>query len=285
MKATYEHISLPGPLGSVSLVELDVPFFPFHWHYHPEFELTYILRGNGTRWIGNHVEDYGSGDLILVGSNLPHCWYSDAHRAPTEGERAMVIQFPAKLVNEVLLELPECGGLRRLLHQSALGVRFTQVPAHMESLMHGIGARRGIDQLFKLLALLDRLAETPSVTLSTSEYRPLADQKGEGRLSVVYQHIHKHLSRKIRLADVSRLAGMTPTSFSRYFKQVTGESFIDHVVSLRVRLATERLIHTHQTVAEIAYGCGFNNLSNFNRIFLNRKQMTPGEFRRRYRPQ
>ena len=103
MKATYEHISLPGPFGSISHVEVDVPYFPFHWHYHPEFELTYIVRGNGTRWIGNHVEEYTSGDLILVGSNLPHGWYSDERRAPADGERAIVLQFPPQLVNDPLL--------------------------------------------------------------------------------------------------------------------------------------------------------------------------------------
>jgi AraC-like DNA-binding protein len=285
MKATFEHISLPGPFGSVSHVEVDVPFFPFHWHYHPEFELTYIVRGRGTRWIGNHVEEYSSGDLILVGSNLPHCWYSDERRAPADGERAIVLQFPPQVVNDILLGLPECGSLRRLMQQSALGVKFSDVPAQIESAMHGVGARRGIDQIFRLLSLLDRLSETPCETLSTTGYRPLNDQKGEGRLEFVYQHIHKHFNRTLRLADVAKLAGMTPTSFSRYFKQVSGVSFIDHLTALRVQMATERLIHTRQTIAEIAYACGFNNLSNFNRVFTNRKQMTPGEYRRRYQPQ
>lgn len=285
MKATYEHISLPGPFGSISHVEVDLPYFPFHWHYHPEFELTYIVRGNGTRWIGNHVEDYTSGDLILVGSNLPHGWYSDERRAPSDGERAIVLQFPPQLVNDPLLGLPECGSLRRLLQQSALGVKFTEIPTQIDAAMHGVAARRGIDQLFRLLSLLDRLSETPLETLSSAEYRPLNDQKGEGRLGVVYQHIHQQAHRPLRLADVAKLAGMTPTSFSRYFKQVNGQSFIDYLTTLRVRMASERLIHTRQTVAEIAYACGFNNLSNFNRAFLMRKQMPPGEYRRRYQPQ
>jgi len=285
MKATYEHISLPGPFGSISHVEVDVPYFPFHWHYHPEFELTYIVRGNGTRWIGNHVEEYTSGDLILVGSNLPHGWYSDERRAPADGERAIVLQFPPQLVNDPLLGLPECGSLRRLLQQSALGVKFTDVPAQIDAAMHGVASRRGIDQLFKLLSLLDRLSESPCVTLSTGGYRPLNDQKGEGRLGIVYDHLHQHYHRPLRLPDVARLAGMTPTSFSRYFKQVTGQSFIDYLTTFRVRMASERLIHTRQTVGEIAYACGFNNLSNFNRAFLSRKQMPPGEYRRRYQPQ
>ena len=285
MKATYEHISLPGPFGSISHVEVDLPHFPFHWHYHPEFELTYIVRGNGTRWIGNNVEEYASGDLVLVGSNLPHCWYSDTRRAPANGERAVVLQFAPQVVNDILLGLPECSSLRRLLQQSALGVKFTLVPQQIEAAMDGVGTRRGIDQLFRLLSLLDRLSETPCDTLATSEYRPLNDQKGEGRLGVVYQYIHQNAGKRIRLADVARLAGMTPTSFSRYFKQVGRRSFIDYLTTLRVQMAAERLIHTGRTIAEIAYGCGFNNLSTFNRVFLSRKQMTPGEYRRRYQPQ
>ncbi len=285
MKATYEHISLPGALGSVSHVEVNQPNFPFHWHYHPEFELTYIAKGKGARWIGNDIGEYQRGELILVGSNLPHCWYSDAGKSPNQGERAVVLQFPPQVVNEILLGLPECSSLRRLIQQSALGVLFLETPPHLEETMNGIGARRGIDQLFRLLSFLDRLAELPSRTLATSAYRPLNDQKGEGRLELVYQHIHKNLHRKLRLQEAASLVGMTPTSFSRYFKQVNRRSFIDHVTGLRIQRSVEQLIHTRQTIAEIAYGCGFNNLSNFNRIFHLRKQMTPGEYRRRYQPQ
>jgi AraC-like DNA-binding protein len=285
MKANYEHISLPGALSSISHLHLDVPFFPFHWHYHPEYELTYIQRGNGTRLIGDHVGEYTSGDWVLLGPNLPHCWYSDAELAPEAGEQAIVIQFPHHLVAETLLKLPEFASLRRLMQRSVLGVSFSSSDLRPDVVMNGIAEMRGAERLIGLLGLLERLSEVRSETIASSAYRPHADQVAGGRLAQVFDHIHRRYAMPIRLTDVADLAGMTPTSFSRFFRMMAGQTYIGYVTHLRIHRASEKLIHSRDTIAEIAYQCGFNNLSNFNRIFQDRKSMTPSEFRKRYQRQ
>lgn len=285
MKASYEHISLPGALSSITHIRLDMSYFPFHWHYHPEYELTYIVRGNGTRLIGDHVGGYTTGDWVLLGPNLPHCWYSDADMAPPDGEQAIVIQFPHHLVDDVLMKLPEFASLRRLVQRSGLGVSFGTSAIRAEEVMNKLSQMRGAERLLGLLGLLERLSEVRSETIASSAYRPHAEEVVEGRLAQVLDHIHRRFTMTLRLADVAELAGMTPTSFCRFFRMMSGQTYIGYVTQLRVHRASEKLIHSRDTIAEIAYQCGFNNLSNFNRIFHARKSMTPSEFRRRHRRQ
>lgn len=282
MKAAREHLALPNRAGSVSAVFPALPHFPFFWHYHTQCELTLIVRGRGTRWVGDSVADYENGDLVLLGPDLPHSWHSDSATAPLTGEKAVVIHFATDLVAGLPAHLPEFEAVRALIKASRRGVWFPSPPAQIREAMEAVAARTGIDSALRLIDLLDRLSRLGQVNLSSDSYQPELDEETERRLGAVLAHIQRNLGSKLKVADVARLAGLTPSAFSRFFKRNVGTSYVSYVVGQRLVKATAMLIHEELTIAEVAYRCGFNNLSNFNRQFQSAKQMTPGQFRRKY---
>lgn len=282
MKPVLEHLALPNRIGSVTRNLVEVPYFPFHWHYHPEWELTYVIRGEGTRIVGDSIEVYGDGDLVLIGPDLPHNWHSDAATAPMGGESALVLHFAGDVLADVPERLPEFEGLRVLREAARRGLRFPTPPAQIRDAMEAVAARTGIDAVLRLLDLLDRLSKLTAHSLASAGYHPGSDTGTEHRLSVVLAHIRKNLNGRLPVEEAAAKVGMTPSAFSRFFKATVGQTYIGYVTGQRITKAANLLIHESLSIAEVAYRCGYNNLSNFNRQFQAAKQMTPSQFRRRY---
>lgn len=262
------------------------PAFPFLWHYHPEAELTWIESGSGSRVVGDRIEAYGPGDLVLLGGGLPHTWSSESPSGRARAHRAVVVQFPPELFGGATAAGPEFFAIKDLLARAARGVAFSGAVAEREcEALAELTTAGGLEAWCGLARLLDRLARTTEARALASEgYAPSAGQGAQRRFERALAFIETHVAEEsLYLRQAARAVHLTPSAFSRFFQRMAGRSFVDHVNELRVGKAARLLAETDRPVAEIAFACGFGNLANFNRRFRERKGMAPRDFRAHYK--
>ena len=257
--------------------------FDCPYHIHPEVEILHILSGRGLLVVGDHIGRFVPGDLLLLGSGLPHMLCSDPMSAEYgEPTHIRYAQFKLENFGKDFWQMPEQQSATHLLAQSARGLRFDEqssarlIPC-MDRLWETFGARR----LWSLMELIEVMAPAHNATpLASVGYAPVVSHRDSERLNCAIQYMNSHLTGALQLTDVAREAGLSAQAFSRFFHKFMGIPFVEYVSSLRISLACRYLLETDKTIASICYSCGFNNLSNFNRQFLRYKQMTPKEFKR-----
>jgi AraC-like DNA-binding protein len=262
------------------------PSFPFHWHYHPEYELTYILDSEGVRLVGDHVADYRAGELVFLGSNLPHTWASEEkERKPGKPHRALVLQFSRNYFSSELLELPEFLNVKALLEASNRGLQFHgSISSEVAKKMQGLTSSKGMSSFVDLISILDSLGRSKDCTrLGTAAFSPRLKLHTQARFERILKKIEESYQDEISLREIARASHMSPSSFCRFFRKMTQKSLIEYVNELRIARAHKLLIETDKSVSEIAFEIGFQNLSNFNRRFDLLTQMTPREYREHYR--
>jgi AraC-like DNA-binding protein len=283
MKARIERVS-PGGAASFLCRRRADPRFGFYWHFHPEIELTYIVRSRGRRFVGDSIEPYEDGDLVLLGPNLPHTWDSDPRRGGRH--EAVFCQFSASFLGEDFLRAPEFAGVRRLLDRSAAGLRFTgRTQKAAARVMGGMDRAQGLARLAALLEVLDLLARSREYRpLSSRRFVPALREGDAGRIDRVCRMLHSRCTERVTLAEAAAAAHLSIPAFSRFFRRKTGRTLVAYLNELRTGLASRELIESDRPVSDIAFDSGFNNLSNFNRRFLALKGMNPREFRRQFRP-
>ena len=272
MKALFEKIDL-GEQASLHVKHLDLPSFDSPWHYHPEYELTYILRSHGRRFVGDHVEAFEPGDLVLLGPNLPHFWRNDEDPA---GAEAIVVQF----VPTVGETWPEAAAVRTLLSRASYGLRFSAATAQrLHPALLGLTRRTGFDRLLGLLHLLDGLTTDPEAVMLASEgYQLRATEAETDRMKRVLDYMLAHFREEIRVEAISSVAGMAPAAFCRYFRKRTRKSFVEYLNELRISHARKLLRQADVSVSQVGLECGFNNISHFHRQFKLRTGTTPLRF-------
>ena len=276
MKAQLEDI--PSKIGDASFYakHLRVPAFEFKWHYHPEYELTYILKGTGYRVVGNSHAHFSQGDLVLLGSNLPHTWCGKLDDgAPSE---ALVIQFSKELI-EPFLKLNEGQSIQKLLELSNRGLCFESDQLLADQL-YTITNTSGLERILSLLSILNQLSIGKSRPLTTENYHGIMTKQFETRVNKVCAHLQNHFHEAITLKQVADLVFMSESNFCKFFKKATGTTFSDYLNDLRINEACHLLLSTEDTVGKIAQDSGFESLSYFNRVFLKKKQLTPSVFRK-----
>jgi len=282
-KAEFEVIPRGGQ-SSFALREFHLPAFASPWHFHPEYELTFIVQGRGRRFVGDHIARFGPGDLVLLGANLPHFWHSDAATAASATEaHSVVIQFEPNCFGERLLSQPELAEVKNLLHRAQRGIQFSgPVCESVGALMQRMLGMSGLERLIGFLTVLLRLEGATGRELSSRGFVPSLDDRATRRVNQVYQWVFAHFAEPLDHDHIARCAGMSRYALCHYFKRVTGRTLTDFINEIRIGHARKRLIESDQTVAEIAYACGFESLSNFNRHFLNLTGVSPTGFRRHY---
>lgn len=257
--------------------------FRFWWHHHQEIELTWIESGAGTRFVGDHIAPFGAGDLVLLGGHLPHTWSSEGRAAGARSHRAIVVHFPVALFE---LAAPEFAGVRALLQRARRGCAFSpRTSAAVAEALVRLPTQRGLTAWCALASILQRLGDDRGATLLASDgYVPVDWHGVQPRLARALAYIEDHLTEDtLTLGDVARTVHLSAAAFSRFFRAHTGDTFVQHVTTLRIARACRRLSDTEERVAEIAYACGFGTLANFNRRFRALKAMTPSAFRARFR--
>lgn len=280
MLAALEKV-VPPPGRSLAWDTFDLASFPYRWHFHPEHELTLITAGCGRRFVGDSIEPFEAGDLVLLGPHLPHTW----HSTPGRGQRssAVVVRFGSDVLGTGFLERAECGRLQRLLASASRGLVFSG-PAAREvgGRMIGLGAAAPLDRLLALPALLDRLAERGAPRpLSSLEWDAAPPSRDAKRIDRACRHIMQHFAEPLSLASVAGVVRLSPAGFSRFFRRMTGRTFVGWLAEVRIGHACRLLAQTDLSVLEIAFESGFGNLSNFNRAFRRLRGRTPRDWRRR----
>lgn len=253
---------------------------PFLWHFHREYELTFIATSRGRRFIGDHIEDYREGDLLLIGPYLPHTWSSDPKLAGPHG--CAVVHFSVDLFGRDALNHPGLEATRALLEQAAHGVRFgAEVAAEVGPRLMELAGERPLEQLATFVSVLDRLsAARDRQALSTRSWGVAEFEVDLRPIDRVCRFLNTHYLRPISLDEAAAEAGLSPSAFARLFRRSTGKTLTEYVNGLRLAHACQLLLETDRTVADIAASSGFANVPYFNRRFLRLKRVTPAVYRR-----
>lgn len=272
-------------LNSFSVTRNRHPHFLKVWHYHPELELVIILQSTGTRFVGDSIERFEKGDVVLIGADLPHMWMNDELYFSKDSQLyadAISIHFRQDFLGEPFINSFEMKPLKELMQRAALGICFSQLAVKTISQFKSLAEDTGISSLEKTLSLLSVLSQLSShqhyKTLSSAGFKKSFDKVDNGNLKKIYEFIFENFTRPISAKDVAEVVCMNTAAFSRFFKRIHRKTFTSYLNEIRIGYACKLLIEKKHKVISICYECGFNNISNFNRQFKLIKGMTPTEF-------
>lgn len=254
--------------------QFEVPAFEFNWHYHSAYELTWIRKGQGTRYVGDVVQPFQRNDLVLIRSEVPHTW----HSVPKRGQSvaALVIHFSDKLLQPLGL-FPEWDAMRKLV-DTGVGTHFQLTP-ELRRLLTQLEVQRPAKQLIDFWALLYALTQAKPTRLKSAVYRTNQATLEHKRISQVLQYIHQHAASTITLPDLCRIVGLSHGAFCRFFKQQTQQTPMQYLLEFRLRRAAQLLIETDEAVGWIATQVGFNDQAYFTRMFVRQYKCAPLRFR------
>lgn len=248
------------------------------WHYHPELELVYVNGGTGRRQIGSHISYYTQGDLILIGSNLPHCGFTDAS---TGNSSESVVQMKADFLGSDFFDIPEMAGIQRLFEKAKGGIAFTgsakkKIGEKIEILEY----KSDFQRLLAILNILNELGRTKEYEILNADHLSMELQSKENdRINSIFNYVKEHYQQPIALENMADLVHMTVPSFCRYFKKVTNKTFVQFVNEYRLVHASNLLSENKLSITEICYESGFNNFSHFNKSFRSFTGMSPSQYR------
>ena len=258
---------------------LDHPNAKFEYpiHCHPEYEINVVMNIDGKRVVGDSEETFSKLDFVMVGPYIPHVWKSDE-----EENRVVTIQFSSELLNFPIMNKRLFTPIKKLLIDSRQGLQFYGPDAErIKDEILELTRIQGFQTATMFLNILNSLAQAPRRKLVSNMYESenLIHESKSRRISKVCRHIEENISHKITLSDAAKMVNMSDSAFSHFFKKQTGISFITYINNLRVAKACDLLANTNLSASEVCYDCGFNNKSNFIRLFSKRKNMTPIEYR------
>ena len=267
------------------IVERYKDSFTYPMHSHQECELNFVQNAAGVkRIVGDSVETIGDYDLVLIGpGSLPHVWEQGICKS--QNIREITVQFDPRIFPDSLLERNQFDAIAKMLAKSSRGLCFP-----MEAIMLAYARldrlskmEDGFQQMLEMFSLLNELARSDYRVLSSGSF--VKDEKGgeSRRVEKIKNYISAHYAEDLRLSDLASLVGMSPTAFSRFFKMRTGRTLSAYISDFRVGIAARALVDTNQNISEICFSSGFNNMSNFNRMFKSCRGVTPKEFRKLYK--
>ena len=283
MQKYLREITKLSPKDCLYIVERHKNVFDYPIHSHDDFELNFIQNGKGVRRIvGDSVEVIGDYELTLVvGAGLVHVWEQGTCTQPEI--REITIQFSQELFLGNILDRRQFDSIKVMFERATLGLTFSlQAIMRVYNILDSIAKMNDpFEQFLSFMKMLYILShDTEARTLSSSSFAEAESTDTDSRrIRKVRDHIDKHYAEDLRLDDVAAIAGMSPSAFSRFFKQHTDRTFVDYLIDIRLGHAARMLVDSTTSVSEICYACGFNNLSNFNRTFKARRGYTPRDFR------
>lgn len=285
MKPVLEH--LPREAGESFVVrQFEYAYFPTPWHFHPEFELVLVTESTGRRFIGDNISNFGAGDLALIGPYLPHFYRNDPNYYQADAgiqAKSIVVHFLADSFGKEFLVLPEMKKIHQMLAASRQGIGFNGATRDTAATkLEKLAQLKGVSRWLLLVEILQILSESSDYYYISTGVVQGENTNEKERMDAVLHFVQKNFQREIRLNEVASLVNMAENSFSRYFMQRTRKTFTRYVNEVRLGEASKQLVMTNQPIADIAYQCGFNNLSNFNRQFIRMHKMAPLHYRKLY---
>lgn len=286
MKPHFHKVTTP--LQSSFAIRHDrQPNFGRVWHYHPELELHYTIKGEGVRFIGDNVANFSEGELILLGENLPHTWRCDERYYQPESDlqvEAIVMQFRPDCLGKDLLMLPEAYLLPKLFEKAKHGMQIQGIARErIIHLMSMAVESENLDRLVLFLQILKTMAETEEYTGITAAhgfYKP--NELETQRLNRICTYTMSNYKSEISLEEIAGFSNLSVTSFCRYFKMMTRKTYFDFLTEIRISHACRMLVENRYPISVVCFECGFNNISNFYRHFKKVTGMKPFEYKRKY---
>ncbi|WP_282018830.1 AraC family transcriptional regulator [Salegentibacter mishustinae] len=248
------------------------------WHYHPEIELVYVNGGSGKRQIGSHISYYQHGDLILIGSNLPHCGFTDSL---TDNDKETVIQFSPDFLGKNFWELPEMRNIKVLLERAKKGIVFHgEDKILIGEKIEALSTLTNYKRLLGLLDVLNMLENAKDFTLLNAEGFVLdTELEDNNRINVIFNFVKNEFKRNITLEEIANLVSLTVPAFCRYFKKTTGKTFVQFVNEYRLVHAAKLLHQKQISITDVCFESGYNNFSHFNKQFKKFTGKSPSVYR------
>jgi AraC-like DNA-binding protein len=253
-------------------------------HFHPEFELTLNTKSYGTRIIGDNVELFDQYDMTFIAGNIPHCWNHYKSEGKLPENHGIVVHFTLESFGEGFLNQYELKSVRELFVEAERGVAFSvQDAKNVEGLLINMVNSRGIDKIIEFFGILKILCNVEQRRpLCSENYKIDFDERGNKKMADIYSYIRGNFTRPITLKEISEVARISPSSFSKYFKRNSGAGFVEYVNQVRTNKACYLLRETNFQVNDIAIDCGFASISNFNKQFRKTVGISPSDYRAQY---
>jgi len=285
MNLLYEKVTIPMDASWAMLNRRLEREIPFQWHHHPEFELTMTLNSRGHRYVGDTIEPYEDGDLVLLGPNLPHTWCSAQKLDPDGPHVALVMWFKSEWAEALFAVLTELKLVAKLLTTASRGIVFSKATAQnirpVIEVMPTLGPAERLTRLLDVLTVL-ALEKEPRCLTSPNLGQPAVSAPDQARIDRIFEHIHTHYQSEVLITQLADLASLSLSGFHRFFRRHTQLTLTEYVARLRIGQACSLLTSTELPVAYISDVVGYSNLAHFNRQFKALKSSTPREFRRRF---
>ncbi|WP_430968797.1 AraC family transcriptional regulator [Spongiimicrobium sp. 2-473A-2-J] len=257
--------------SSFTVTHNHYPHFLKVWHHHPELELVLIEKSSGTRFIGDGIEKFEQGELVLIGKNLPHMWSNDETYFDTASNKvaeAIAVHFKKDFLGTDFLSAPELRSIADLLERAERGILFLEIDAGLVQRIRALLDPDPFDRMIRFIKILQVLARH-------QRYKPLSSMgyvnsflKTENkRLHKIYEYVFKNFKDSVQASDVAEVIGMNASAFSRFFKRVHRKTFTRYLNEIRIGYSCKLLLEDKLNITAIAYESGFNNISNFNRQF------------------
>lgn len=282
MKATQEKITYPVQ-HSFKVLKYSVSSFDMPFHYHTDYELVHIMSGSGKRYIGNNVHKFKAGDMVFLGPGLPHFWMSDnvsGNEKQNTEMKCIVLQFSGSLFSG-LIDTPEFIKIKKMFGLSVSGLKISNIVRdEINLILEEMINLSGVERFTGLMKILDLLSSDNSVKQINSGPVEMVNLYNDQRIDNICNFIKSCFSKKITIKDAAELANMESSAFCRYFKDKTLKTFMQLLTETRVNQACILLNENQLNINQIAYHCGFNNISNFYRQFKKIMGCTPTEYQK-----
>lgn len=284
LKASYEVLQ---PIGNHSFLvrTFGKTGFAAPYHFHPEYELTLIVKGSGKRYAGNNMAGFSDGDLVLLGPHVPHCWKLQLDGKNRSAARSVVIQFTPDFLGSGFFSKAELININKLFQRSGSGIQFIKRTQALvqEKIKELTEEKNNFKQLIRLLEILQQLAVSKEYVL-LDQQRLIAELSpaNQARINPIFAYLVENFRREVSLDKAAAIANMTPNAFCKYFKRITRKTFIETVIEYRINYATQQLIQSDKTISDICFDSGFGDVSHFYKMFKSKMQVSPLHYRQQF---
>jgi len=279
---------LNNSMHSFRVKRTTLSYFDSPWHYHADYELFYIIKSKGVRFVGDNIENFYPGDMVFMGPNLPHVWRNDDEYIdnPNKNAEAIVMQFKEDAFGQGFFDLPEMQSIRTLFNQSRRGLKITGATHEkIAKELKQITKIEGVQRFTSLIGILYKLAISNDLTpLTTESFEKIDINDDSDKINQVFEFVTNEFKNDLELNEVAKIANMSKTAFCRYFKAKTTKTFFEYLTEVRINYASKLLLEDQYSISEISYKCGFNSPSYFNKQFKKVKKITPKEYFIKYKP-
>jgi AraC-like DNA-binding protein len=267
---------------------LKEPFFDPNWHFHPHYQLFTVIKGTGTRFIGDDIRHFNVGDTVFLAPNMPHLWRSDREYFEKDSQlmtEGIVVYFKEDFLGSEFFEKSEMYDIKTLFKKSERGLDLTgQLKEELVDDLKNLPVDNGFQGIIKILSILDKLSKSTDYQyIASTTYSNTHKISETERMRLVHEYVLKHFKENINLSTVASLSNMTDAAFCRYFKSRTNKTFSDFVKEIRIGNACKMLQDENKSISQTCYESGYNTVSNFNNQFKSLKGISPKQYQKLHR--